>query len=113
MTTILKGENKHLVRRLLQADGSPLLRTALAALRVELWQGTALRTTYVYGTNPELVANPGDLTGNEVRLEITTTLSNSLPPGKVTEIWQLSMTDSAYVEGARIDRLVASDITIR
>ena len=113
MTTILKGENKHFVRRLFQADGAPLLRAALADLRVELWQGTVLRATYVYGTDAQLAANPGDAVGNEVRLEITTTLSASLPTGKLNEVWQLTMTDAAYVGGARVDRLVASDIIIR
>ena len=114
MTTILRGANQHVVRRLFQADGTtPLLRAAIAALAVELWQGPVLRATYVYGTDAQVAANPGDAVGNEVRLEITNTLSASLPPGKVTEVWQFTLTDSAYIGGSRIDRLSASDIVIQ
>lgn len=113
MTTLLAGANQHFIRRLFQADGTtPLLRAAIATLKCELWQGSTRRAVYVYGTDAEVFAAPGDEIGNGVGLEITNELSASLPIGSVTEIWEFRLTDAAYVGGARVVRLSVSDIVI-
>lgn len=112
-TSIISGENKHLVRQLLKADGTPLLRTAIASLSVELWQDDVRRASYAYNTDPEVSAGPGDEVGNAVQLEITTELSSSIPAGAITEIWQIELTDAAYVGGAHVSRIIVSDIVLK
>ena len=113
MTTIPRGANQHVTRRLFQADGTtPLLRTAIATLQVELWSVNRLRATYVYGTDAQLFAGTGDEIGNAVGLEITAEFSASLPAGRLIEVWQITLTDSAYIGGARVIRLSASDLLI-
>jgi len=111
MTNILIGENKHLVRAFTQADASPLIISSLASLAVELWQGNKRIVTYTLGTDSQLVANPGDAVGNQVRLEITETFSSE-NSGIITEKWKLSLSDASYISGLQVDKLTASDITI-
>ena len=111
ITTIIRGENKHLVRALMQTNGAPLLLALLDVVSVELKRGPKVLATYVLGVDDELIANPGDTVGNQVQLEITTAMSSNTA-GPLTEVWKIELSDLGYVGGISISKVSNNEIVL-
>lgn len=107
-----KGENLLLVRSLLGADGvTPLLVSAVASLKVELFVETKLFGTYILGSNAELRAHGT----SGVELEVTAAMSSAMPSGRLREKWTIQTNDTAFVVGdsKRVDLIELSEVLIR
>lgn len=111
-TTIIRGENRRLIRNLKQADGTPLLTAALARAQVELLQGGSVLHTFVLGTDDELTAGED---GSSLVLELTSAITLGLSPSNLTERYNLQITDGAYVAepGKAIHIIDLKDVMIR
>lgn len=92
--TIIRGENRLLVRSLRLSDGStPLLVSSLALAKATLLQGRTVRAVYTLGTDDELRA--GSAT-DELVLELTSARSAALAEGPVTVRWELRVADADF-----------------
>ncbi len=103
---IVRGENALVTRTLKQADGSPLLFSALTYAAVRLYQGITLRETLVLGTDAELRAGSG---ASDIVLELTSDITLALSPGALRLEWRTNVSDAAFIVDSSTHKDAASD----
>lgn len=113
MEVLYRNANLLLPRRFLQSDDSALPLASIAALSVELIQGTTSIATYVYGTDNQLRADP-DAT-NGALLELTPALSATLSAGRLTEKWTVTVADTDYSQSSNVRKVTFEmvDVDVR
>lgn len=108
--TITRGENFIVRRDLFLADGvTPLLLANLTILKVTIVQADKVLRTYNY---PEPELRQG-LSTSQAELEVSTTTSDLIIPGKAKLIWYLRRTNPTFVfEGNQLDVIVEDNIIV-
>lgn len=102
METIIKGENKIILFNLLDEDGGALILSTLALLTIEIIQNGFRLALYTYGTDSELSLGSS---GNQLKVEIRTTLSDRFVPGIVDAIITTGIPDADFnVDPDQIDK---------
>lgn len=110
--TLARGENAILKRNLLQSDGTTLTVASVTSIAVNLTHSGYLVKSYTYSPTTTSAFRSGD-NGGQVLLEITPTVSASMPVGKIVAEYVVTVPDAAFLDGSsQVDRIYEHVLTM-